>query len=205
MPYKDPEARRVYNHVYHQTHKPTAIEREALNAYQREWKKAWREANREKHRAFKKEDYAKHREVYAARARAHRAAVASVETRAKERERAIRRKEESPDAVAYNKHKCSAARRGIPFLLTFNEWVLIWTDSGKREQRGRFSAEYCMARHGDSGPYAIGNVRICTNKENAIERNTARRGKPGRPHSDATRKKLSDMAKARHGRGTASV
>ena len=68
------------------------------------------------------------------------------------------------DRIAYASHKCSAKKRGIPFLLTFEEWHKIWQDSGKL--RGRGSDLYCMARHNDTGPYAIGNVSIITNHEN---------------------------------------
>jgi hypothetical protein len=65
---------------------------------------------------------------------------------------------------AYAAHKCSAKKRGIEFLLSFEEWYNIWQQSGK--QRGRGSDLYCMARHNDIGPYAIGNVSIITNREN---------------------------------------
>jgi hypothetical protein len=70
---------------------------------------------------------------------------------------------------AYNQHKGNAKLRGIPFLLTFDEWWSIWSGSGHWEQRGAHRGEYVMARHGDIGPYAVGNVRICLARENFDE------------------------------------
>jgi len=69
--------------------------------------------------------------------------------------------------TAYQNHKASAKQRGIEFLLTYEQWIGIWTDSGRLLERGRAANEFCMARIGDSGPYAVGNVHICTNAENA--------------------------------------
>lgn len=70
---------------------------------------------------------------------------------------------------AYYRASRSEKTRGIPFLLTFEEWLKIWVDSGKLEQRGRRKGEYCMARFGDKGPYAIGNVRIILTTDNSVE------------------------------------
>lgn len=66
----------------------------------------------------------------------------------------------------YYQHKANAERRGILFLFTFDEWINIWKSSGKWDQRGRGSNQYCMARHNDEGPYAVWNVSIETNKTN---------------------------------------
>jgi len=73
---------------------------------------------------------------------------------------------------AFEQHKWRANRQDIEFLLTYQEWISIWQDSGKLEQRGtRFGLDgYCMARFGDEGPYAVGNVKIITNRENLAER-----------------------------------
>jgi hypothetical protein len=71
----------------------------------------------------------------------------------------------------YNQHKGKATARGIPFLLTFEEWWDIWQASGKWEQRGRRHDQYVMARFGDLGPYARGNVKVCLVSENAAESN----------------------------------
>jgi hypothetical protein len=67
----------------------------------------------------------------------------------------------------FNAQRASAKRRknpdgsiGIPWELTFEEWWAIWEASGKWEQRGRKRGKYCMCRHNDCGPYAVGNVYI---------------------------------------------
>lgn len=70
----------------------------------------------------------------------------------------------------YAVQKGDAKRRGIPFLLTFEQWLKVWVDSGRYHESGSYSGQYCMARLGDVGPYALGNVRICTCNENASER-----------------------------------
>lgn len=63
----------------------------------------------------------------------------------------------------------SAKVREIEFLLTFDEWLQTWIDSGHLEERGQASKQYCMARFGDIGPYVVGNVKIITNYQNAKE------------------------------------
>lgn len=59
-----------------------------------------------------------------------------------------------------------ANRRGIPFLLTFDEWLKLWQDSGHFHQRGKRPGQYVMARRDDVGPYAVGNVYITTLEQN---------------------------------------
>ena len=73
----------------------------------------------------------------------------------------------------YN-HRLSAKHRGIKFLLTFEQWWIIWQDSGYWKERGRLKGQYVMARKGDKGPYAIGNVKIIKVEENIEERVTPR-------------------------------
>ena len=58
----------------------------------------------------------------------------------------------------YQKH--NSIKRGIPFLLTFEEWWDIWQQSGYWEQRGCRKGQYVMSRYNDVGPYAVGNVFI---------------------------------------------
>lgn len=71
---------------------------------------------------------------------------------------------------AFQIHRHSAEKvRNIPFLLTFHEWLQIWTDSGHLLERGRGRGKYCMARFGDAGPYAVGNVQIILHTENTSE------------------------------------
>ena len=70
---------------------------------------------------------------------------------------------------AYAEQRAHAKARGIPWRLTRDEWMQIWFASGKFDQRGRLSAQYCMARHQDKGAYEVGNVSIKTNRENLRE------------------------------------
>src|SRR5678815_767042 len=63
----------------------------------------------------------------------------------------------------------AAERRGIEFLLTFEEWWLIWKQSRKYPQRGCGPGQYVMSRINDVGPYAVGNVLIKTNGNNTRE------------------------------------
>jgi|SRR5690606_29146490 len=66
---------------------------------------------------------------------------------------------------AYMKHKRHAAERGISFEMTFSDWWGIW--ESQYHLRGGRPDDLCMARKGDVGPYAVGNVYITTNRENS--------------------------------------
>jgi hypothetical protein len=70
---------------------------------------------------------------------------------------------------AYREQRNQAATRQIPFLLTRYEWFQIWENSGFLELRGHRKGQYCMARFGDVGPYAVGNVKIISVEENHRE------------------------------------
>ncbi len=96
----------------------------------------------------------------------------------------------------------SAKQRGIIWQLTYITWRKIWATSGHWNERGPWRGQYCMARFGDKGPYAIDNVKICTVGENHSEawlgkkRSAANREKIrlirlGRSPSAETRKKMS--------------
>ena len=60
----------------------------------------------------------------------------------------------------YHAHKGVAKQRGIPFKLTYEEWITLWINSGHWEDRGAGKGKYCMSRVNDIGPYEIGNVFI---------------------------------------------
>lgn len=62
-----------------------------------------------------------------------------------------------------------AAERGIDFTLTFEEWSQVWAESGHWLERGCRRGQYVMARHGDAGPYAVGNVSIKLHEDNCRE------------------------------------
>jgi hypothetical protein len=67
----------------------------------------------------------------------------------------------------FMQQRANARHRGIRFLLTFEQWWSIWRRSRRYAERGR--GRYVMARYRDSGPYAVGNVRIITYKSNVRE------------------------------------
>lgn len=69
----------------------------------------------------------------------------------------------------YCQHRGNAEKGGIGFLLTYGEWLQIWEASGHLHERGCRKGQYVMARTGDKGPYAVGNVRITTVEDNLFE------------------------------------
>lgn len=70
----------------------------------------------------------------------------------------------------FNEQRRRARQRGIEWRLTFAEWWGVWKESGLWEQRGRKrGTSAVMARIGDIGAYAKGNVRIVTLAENFAE------------------------------------
>lgn len=79
---------------------------------------------------------------------------------------------------AFEQHRQNAAHRGIPFLLTFSQWLAIWKASGKLHLKGRGKGHYCMSRLSDSGGYEIGNVHIQSCIENSKEAVKVWKGKP---------------------------
>lgn len=85
---------------------------------------------------------------------------------------------------AFRQQRSNASGRGIEFLLTFDEWLEIWTNSGHLEMRGKRAGHYCMARIGDTGPYAVGNVEIIPFGDNV------RIAQLGTKKSEATKTKM---------------
>lgn len=93
----------------------------------------------------------------------------------------------------YKMQERNAQARGIPFLLSYEQWLAIWIDSGKLNQRGRGAEKFCMCRNGDDGPYQVGNVFIGTGRENVRNgnlgkevpqdvRNKISKANSGKPH-----------------------
>ena len=66
----------------------------------------------------------------------------------------------------FSQQRNTAKRRGVAWELTFEEWTAIWDASGQYANRGRKVGQYVMARNGDTGPYAVGNVSICQTTKN---------------------------------------
>lgn len=65
----------------------------------------------------------------------------------------------------YHVHKNGAKRRGIGFLLSFEEWWDIWEPFW--DKRGKSKDNLVMCRYGDSGPYAKDNVYIDSYSNNS--------------------------------------
>ena len=112
---------------------------------------------------------------------------------------------EHPLRKKWRTQRFNAKKRAVPFLLTFEEWLQIWEQSGRLSERGCHRGQYVMARYGDVGPYTTGNVRIVLSDINNSEWirtpeirekfNTARKGKPEKKHSEATKRKISSIWK----------
>lgn len=102
---------------------------------------------------------------------------------------------------AYRSHKWTAKSRGIPFLMTYEEWLSEWEKSGKLSERGKGSGKYVMARAGDTGPYAVGNVYICTFNQNITDSvlNGCRKRKPSKTEQ------ILSAVKASMGKGKQAV
>lgn len=72
-------------------------------------------------------------------------------------------------AQKYRAQRWMADKRGIDWEFTFPSWCAVWFESGKWEQRGVLPHQYCMARHGDVGPYSPSNVSIVPSAVNFDE------------------------------------
>ncbi len=70
--------------------------------------------------------------------------------------------------IAYNTQKANAKKRGIGFMLTFQDWCEFWGED--IERRGTGPTNLQMQRFADTGPYAIGNIKKGTPKQNAATR-----------------------------------
>jgi hypothetical protein len=70
-------------------------------------------------------------------------------------------------AACYQAQRGKAKRRGIAWEISFADWLDVWNESGRWSERGIGASRYCMARHGDTGPYKVGNVSIQTNSANS--------------------------------------
>lgn len=68
---------------------------------------------------------------------------------------------------AFKAQRRNAKSRGVEWRLVFWDWWLIWSDSGKWDDRGRGTNHYCMCRVGDAGAYEKGNVYIASVTHNS--------------------------------------
>lgn len=69
----------------------------------------------------------------------------------------------------FGQQRRAARQRGIEWQLSFEQWWDIWSSSGVYALRGCGIGKYVMARNGDIGPYAVGNVRIALWRDNLDE------------------------------------
>lgn len=69
-------------------------------------------------------------------------------------------------AEAYKNQVRSSRKRGIDFLLTFEEWREWWLIDDRWSNRGRCAGQFVMARKGDAGPYSIDNIYLATSRQN---------------------------------------
>ena len=74
----------------------------------------------------------------------------------------------------YKQQQYAAQQRGIPFLLTLEEWCNIWEQSGKWALRGKGKGKYVMSRYKDVGAYEVNNVFIQLNESNVRDAQTGR-------------------------------
>ena len=52
----------------------------------------------------------------------------------------------------YSHQRGNAKIRGIEFLISYEEWLDWWVETGRLEQRGNKRGQYVMARIDDTGP-----------------------------------------------------
>jgi hypothetical protein len=72
---------------------------------------------------------------------------------------------------AYQYQKRTAGDRGIGWEFNLWQWWTVWQESGHWAHRGPGQG-YVMCRHGDVGPYAVGNVFIAPGIVNCSDRAT---------------------------------
>ncbi len=75
----------------------------------------------------------------------------------------------NPERAKYRCQKADAKRRGIPFLLTYEEWIGWWGADFAR--RGRCTGQLVMSRPMDTGPYSLDNIEKITVGQNHADYN----------------------------------
>lgn len=75
--------------------------------------------------------------------------------------------------LRYAQHKANAAKRGVEWDFTFDEWWAIWAP--RWPERGPHKDQLGMCRTHDKGPYSPDNVRLDTPKGNAAEKGLMQR------------------------------
>lgn len=93
----------------------------------------------------------------------------------------------TPRKLYTNARHC-AAKRGIGFDFTYEDWVAWWERHlGKDwiDKRGRKIGQFCMARNGDMGIYRQDNVRCIEVSDNHKEKYSNGRGNFGEINGSA--------------------
>jgi hypothetical protein len=88
----------------------------------------------------------------------------------------------------FSRQKASAKRRGIPFEMSYAQWLEVWGENIAK--RGQHKDDLVMCRARDEGGYSVGNVRIDSPKANMQEAAVCRKVKAA---ASAWRPKLATM------------
>lgn len=56
--------------------------------------------------------------------------------------------------------QAAARRRGVPWELTFNQWLNLWEDSGHCNADGPNTTQYRLVRFNDTGAFRMGNAVV---------------------------------------------
>jgi hypothetical protein len=84
----------------------------------------------------------------------------------------------TPNAPNYNDYfdwKSSCKKRGYEIQLTLQEWLNIWINSGRWNERGRGRHDSCMGRIDVEKGYSVENVSIIQVKDKHYTRNKTKR------------------------------
>ncbi len=71
-------------------------------------------------------------------------------------------------AAKFQANKRSAAARGIPFELSFEQWLTLWSE--KIEDRGSRKGQFNLCRKNDLGGYVVGNCYVARKEHNSSVR-----------------------------------
>jgi hypothetical protein len=80
--------------------------------------------------------------------------------------------------IAYASQRRNAAKRGIPFRFSFEEWSEWWLTDDRWSRRGRKAGLLQMGRKGNSGPLAPDNVELTTKEQKQRSQLIAALAKP---------------------------
>lgn len=96
-------------------------------------------------------------------------------------------------AFQYRHGRINYTAQGVGWELTFPQWVKLWKDSGKIDQRG--AGQYGMFRKDHSKPFSVDNVVIQTLTETRKQRIAEGLIDPGKRKKKRKAKRKTDVAK----------